>query len=76
MIGVLPQEISNLSELVSINLSNNFLNGNIPSSWASLQKLGKKTRYFQEAEVSSLSLTHLASLLKRVYCLNLQLSLR
>ena len=46
MVGVLPQEIAKLPELVSINLSENDIVGNIPSAWASLLKLGKTIRYF------------------------------
>lgn len=41
MEGVLPPEISNLSELVHINFAKNAIDGSIPSSWVHLQKLGE-----------------------------------
>ncbi len=41
MEGVLPPEISNLSELVHINFAKNAIDGGVPSSWVHLQKLGE-----------------------------------
>ena len=37
--GPLPSELSNLTEITSINLDNNKLTGNLPDSWSTLVKL-------------------------------------
>ena len=42
MEGILPPEVSELSELVYINFSDNEIDGNIPLSWQRLTKLGEE----------------------------------
>ncbi len=40
MEGVLPPEIAELDELLEINLSDNEIDGGVPSSWSRLEQLG------------------------------------
>jgi hypothetical protein len=46
MEGVLPAEISHLSELIHIDVSDNEIDGGIPPSWVNLKNLGKLLTLF------------------------------